>query len=164
MGKMQRDKGNRIEREIVNILKKNNINAKRVPLSGSANGFKGDIVIESKNKTFRCEVKARKDGFKLIYKNLPKIETGSLKLITEKNRLAVLKIDEFVKILKGNKLNKYTSNTLHRKLKQIDQWIADNDILFIKANRKPILALVRLSDYIKMQKFCGEEDGNKTTF
>ena len=160
MGKMQRDKGNRIEREIVNYLKQKSINAKRVPLSGSTDGFKGDVIIELTNKTLKCEVKARKDGFKPIYKNLPKIETGSLKLITEKNRLAVLKIDEFVKILKGEKLNKYTSDTLHRKLKQIDNWIADNDILFIKANRKPVLALIRLSDCIKMQKFCGEENGD----
>jgi Holliday junction resolvase len=58
MGKMQRDKGARVEREIVKIL-----NGKRVPLSGATSYAKGDV--EAHGMTF--EVKARKDGFKQIY-------------------------------------------------------------------------------------------------
>lgn len=58
MGKPSRDKGLRVERELVNKLKESGIDAKRVPLSGAAEGFKGDIQIGE----FVAEVKARKDG------------------------------------------------------------------------------------------------------
>ena len=68
MPKMSRDKGLRVEREIVNGLLEVGIKAERVPLSGAAGGsYTGDIMIMDK---FRCEVKARKDGagFRLLYK------------------------------------------------------------------------------------------------
>ena len=96
MGKMQRNKGNRVEREIVNYLKENGIPAKRVPLSGAAEGFKGDIIIDG---SLRAEVKARKDGFKQIY-----------------------------------------------------EWLEGNDYLFIKANRKPVLVVMEISEFIKLLK------------
>ena len=63
MGKSQRDKGNRFERAIVNKLKKNGIDAKRVPLSG-ATWLKGDVLIENEV----AELKKRGNGFKSIYK------------------------------------------------------------------------------------------------
>ena len=65
MGKPSRDKGNRIEREIVNLLKSAGIHAERVPLSGAAGGlFTGDITFLN----YVAEVKARKGGagFKTI--------------------------------------------------------------------------------------------------
>ena len=95
MGRMQRNKGNRVEREIVNYLKENGIPAKRVPLSGSANGFKGDIIIDG---NLKAEVKARKDGFKQIY-----------------------------------------------------DWLEGNDYLFIKANRKPVLVVMTIEEFIKLK-------------
>ena len=99
MGKMQRNKGNRVEREIVNYLKDNGIPAKRVPLSGAAEGFKGDIIIDG---SLRAEVKARKDGFKQIY-----------------------------------------------------DWLEGNDYLFIKANRKKVLVVMPIEDFIKLLKGGG---------
>ncbi len=96
MGKMQRNKGNRVEREIVNYLKDNGIPAKRVPLSGAAEGFKGDIIIDG---SLRAEVKARKDGFKQIY-----------------------------------------------------DWLEGNDYLFIKANRKPVLVVMEIDEFIRLIK------------
>ena len=68
MGKPSRDKGLRVEREIVNACLEVGIKAERVPLSGAAGGsFTGDIMLCDK---FRCEVKARKDGagFRTLYK------------------------------------------------------------------------------------------------
>ena len=48
MGKSQRDKGARIERKVVALLKENKVDAERVPLSGAALGnFAGDIRLES---------------------------------------------------------------------------------------------------------------------
>ncbi len=96
MGKMQRDKGYRVEREIVNYLKNNGIPAKRVPLSGASEGFKGDIIIDG---SLKAEVKARKDGFKQIY-----------------------------------------------------DWLGDNDYLFLKANRKPVLVVMHIDEFIKLLK------------
>ena len=45
-GKSSRDKGLRVEREIVNALRELGVDAERVPLSGSAGGsFSGDFNI-----------------------------------------------------------------------------------------------------------------------
>lgn len=68
-GKPSRNKGLRVEREIVNLLKGIGVEAERVPLSGSAGGsFVGDIKISTKDIDFVAEVKARKngDGFKTL--------------------------------------------------------------------------------------------------
>ena len=67
MSKMQRDKGARVEREIVQKFREIGLWAEKVPLSGAAGGsFTGDILVED----YRVEVKARKDGtgFKLLYR------------------------------------------------------------------------------------------------
>tara|TARA_R100001082_G_scaffold108825_2_gene84728 strand:- start:88 stop:459 length:372 start_codon:yes stop_codon:yes gene_type:complete len=72
-GRTSRNKGSRVERELVNKLRDCGVYAERVPLSGSAGGqFSGDLVIPVKNgslqaispdmKELRAEVKARKDG------------------------------------------------------------------------------------------------------
>lgn len=94
---MQKRKGSRIEREIVNHLKGKGIPAKRVPLSGSTDGFKGDIIIDG---SLKCEVKARKDGFKQIYKWLEGNDYLFLKA-DRKKVLVVMDIDEFIELLKG---------------------------------------------------------------
>lgn len=60
MAKFSRDKGNRIEREIVGKLREIGIEAEKVPLSGAAGGsFGGDIVAP---KLGTIEVKCRADG------------------------------------------------------------------------------------------------------
>lgn len=60
MGKSQRDKGARAERELAKLL-----GGERVPLSGAAGGsYKGDVVVPYLG-TGEC--KARKNGFKQLY-------------------------------------------------------------------------------------------------
>jgi Holliday junction resolvase len=64
-GKSSRDKGLRVEREIVNELKGLGVDAERVPLSGAAGGsFSGDITISKDDPIGKlvAEVKARKNG------------------------------------------------------------------------------------------------------
>ena len=69
-GKMSRDKGGRVEREMVKLLNQSpTINSKKIPLSGAMAGYPGDIEIEfamtpSRDQDFKllAEVKARKDG------------------------------------------------------------------------------------------------------
>ena len=101
MSKMQRDKGKRFEREVVNTLKDAGFyDAKRIPLSGLQEGFKGDITLKRKetSKQLLGECKSRGGGFKLIYD--AKEQDGA-------------------------------------------------DLLFIKQDRKPVLVVISLEDYIK---------------
>lgn len=70
-GRMSRNKGLRVEREVKEILRTIGFkDAVRVPLSGASEGFKGDVVYTDTylNKQKTVEVKARKHGFKTIYK------------------------------------------------------------------------------------------------
>ena len=104
MGKFSRDKGARYERKIVNILREKNINASRVPLSGSAGGiFSGDIDIRLFGKKIRAEVKSRKNGsgFTTINKWL-----GDNDLLfciaNNQEAMAVMPISTLIKILTSN--------------------------------------------------------------
>jgi Holliday junction resolvase len=99
VGRREREKGARVEREIVNKLKEAGIDAKRVPLSGAAEGFKGDILIEGHE--WRVEVKSRKGGagFKVIQDWLGDNDV----LVLKRNGvdpLVVLPFEHFVKLAK----------------------------------------------------------------
>ena len=61
----QREKGKRVEYQIRDMLRKFG-ECHRVPCSGRAEGFKGDLRLYISNKEYRVEVKARKQGFKQI--------------------------------------------------------------------------------------------------
>jgi hypothetical protein len=60
-GRPPRRKGNRVEREVLALLKEAGLEARRVPLSGSAPGYPGDleVVVPGLGKVV-VEVKARK--------------------------------------------------------------------------------------------------------
>ncbi len=60
-GKAPRRKGNRVEREVLALLKEAGLEARRVPLSGSAPGYPGDleVVVPGLGRVV-VEVKARK--------------------------------------------------------------------------------------------------------
>ncbi len=98
-GKQSRDKGNRIEREIVHLHTDNGIPAQRVPLSGAAGGlYKGDIQIGD----WRAEVKARAngEGFKTLEGWLGDNDL----LFLRKDRSApvvVMTWDAYLKLMKG---------------------------------------------------------------
>lgn len=67
MGKYERDKGNRVEREIVNWHRENGVFAERVPLSGASRyqngGHDVDVYPFGRDEApLVCEVKARKEG------------------------------------------------------------------------------------------------------
>lgn len=58
MGKSQRDKGARGEREFAKLT-----GGKRVPLSGAMEGYSNDVIAYD----LQFEVKRRKGGFKTLY-------------------------------------------------------------------------------------------------
>jgi hypothetical protein len=68
MGKSQRDKGAREERQIVHSWQDAGFSAERVPLSGAAGGkFVGDVSIPILGTDKVFEAKVRADGFKQLY-------------------------------------------------------------------------------------------------
>lgn len=67
MGKMQRRKGTRGEYLFRDIVRSFGYVADRVPLSGSAQGFPGDVRFSKEGKTFTAEIKLRKNNFQRIY-------------------------------------------------------------------------------------------------
>lgn len=67
-GRRSRDKGARVERNIVRTLKAGGFAAERVPLSGAAGGrFSGEVVLALQGRDLCLEVKARSDGFRELY-------------------------------------------------------------------------------------------------
>lgn len=104
MGKPSRDKGNRVEREIVNALRENGIKAERVPLSGAAHGsFSGDLILEGDRcGLLRAEVKARKDG--AGFKTIESWKGDNDLLVLKSNRknpLVVIDFDLFKSLIKN---------------------------------------------------------------
>src|SRR6516164_10508062 len=67
-GRGARQKGNRLERALVNRLQGAGFAAERVPLSGAARGrFGGDLSVPLLGVDRRVEVKSRGSGFKQLY-------------------------------------------------------------------------------------------------
>jgi len=100
MTKMQRDKGNRVERELNKYFQQQGFFSKKVPLSGAVDHFKGDLIL-TLDKEYQVEVKARKDGFKTIHKFLKSNDILALKS-NNKPFLLVFEIDKFIEIVRAN--------------------------------------------------------------
>lgn len=94
MGKSQRDKGQRREREFAKL-----IGGLRVPLSGAQEGYANDV----KGLGLAWEVKARKTGFKTIYDwvldEREKPDALALK-VDHQPWLVVMTLDKFLEIKK----------------------------------------------------------------
>lgn len=100
MGKMSRDKGANFERETVNLLRKYDLIAYRVPLSGATDFQKGDITVEpiwKEDGPYVGECKRRK--------SLPKIfdELGEHDFLTVRadrgESLTVIRTSLFAELL-----------------------------------------------------------------
>lgn len=61
-GRASKRKGSKIEREFVELHRALGLDAKRVPLSGAAAGWKGDIKVIVRGREITGEVKARASG------------------------------------------------------------------------------------------------------
>tara|TARA_B100001123_G_C15298336_1_gene1020086 strand:- start:1947 stop:2279 length:333 start_codon:yes stop_codon:yes gene_type:complete len=102
-GKSSRDKGGRVERELVQKLRDAGFSDTfRVPLSGAAEGFKGDININIMGieETLVAEVKARKDG--TGFKQLEVWKGDHDYLFLKRNNsdpMVTMDWDEFVRLL-----------------------------------------------------------------
>jgi Holliday junction resolvase len=103
MGKMQRDKGARFEREIVHKFEFHDIPARRVPLSG-ASWLKGDVIADLPNgESMTFELKKRGDGFKTLYDWLAKEGEALVICADRKKPMVVIDFDDFCDLLKNRK-------------------------------------------------------------
>jgi Holliday junction resolvase len=62
VGAKSRRKGYRCEAEVVNLHRELGVEARRVPLSGACEGFKGDVEVGPRGGCLGGEVKARANG------------------------------------------------------------------------------------------------------
>lgn len=97
MGIFSRDKGNREERAIVNLHKQHGFEAKRVPLSGAADGFKGDVIVHG----LVGESKLRASAFAKVYQWLGDNDFLTLRC-DGKERLYVIREDRWIAMLKDH--------------------------------------------------------------
>lgn len=98
MGKAQRDKGARFEREIVHALRAYGLRADRVPLSGASEGFKGDVrLIDHNEVSMTIECKKRAHGQKQIREW---IEEADLLVLgaDRQEALVVLRLKDFCEL------------------------------------------------------------------
>lgn len=100
-GKASRQKGDRMERQLVHLFQEAGIACERIPLSGSAGGsFCGDLSIPVLGIDRRAECKKRATGFTEIYRWL----ADHYALFIGRDRappLVVLRADDFVALLQS---------------------------------------------------------------
>lgn len=131
MGKMQRAKGARVERELVNLLREKGFAAQRVPLSGATTFCKGDVeLIDISMNKFYIEVKSRKDGFINLYKEVTTY--GPVRFSD------CIASDDICEVLTHSLLRHRPSPPYLETLKKLK---VNCDILAVKANGKPFLYL-----------------------
>ncbi|MEM4958333.1 MAG: hypothetical protein QXX12_00485 [Nanopusillaceae archaeon] len=94
-------KGKRVEYQIRDLLRALGP-CERVPCSGNARAFKGDLIFFFKDKEFRIEVKARAQGFKQLYTWLEKADLLIVKA-NYKEPLIIIPFKLFEELLKEKK-------------------------------------------------------------
>lgn len=65
-GRAAKRKGDRLERLVVDTFRKANFEAKKVPLSGAAPDYPGDVIVTLGDVEYTLECKSRAD-FKTLY-------------------------------------------------------------------------------------------------
>lgn len=99
MSNPSKNKGSRFEREVVHLARARGLDAFRVPLSGAAAGFKGDVIISGNDiRSLTCECKIRKGGLSFLYNNI----TGADVLFYRTDRghpLAIIRAEDFFDLI-----------------------------------------------------------------
>jgi len=95
-GKAPRQKGDRWERECVNLLRDNGVGAERVPLSGAAGGsFTADVEVFIRMGLKKFECKSRARGFTQLYTWLDK-KYGLFLKDDRREGLVVMRLSDFI--------------------------------------------------------------------
>lgn len=147
-GKASRDKGSRGERQLRDLLRERGWHdVLRVPLSGAAQGFKGDVVARADGlgQEHSFEVKVRAGGFDKVYKLLT--HNGPLAFcdpITLRGAFITYEPNELL----GNNTRQYVKmdqftdreqKVMQKILKMREKWLGDASFLVIKQDRHPFI-------------------------
>lgn len=97
-GRAPRRKGDRVERLVLAELRAAGLEAKRVPLSGSATGYPGDLSVQFRGLERCVEVKARAD-FRTLHSWLEGRNALILKA-DRKDPLLVVRLADVLELLK----------------------------------------------------------------
>lgn len=92
-GARSRRKGYRTEARVRALVAASGLDCRRVPLSGAAPGWDGDLVIGA--RTF--EVKARAAGFRQLYRWLGERHFGLILSADREEPLLVLRLGDFLR-------------------------------------------------------------------
>lgn len=109
MPNRSKQKGDRAERAIVDLLRSFGLEAYRVPLSGAVNGFKDDIEIRLGTQTLRLESKVRSKAFGNIYRWLANSDCLVIKA-DNKEPLAIITLDRLAKLISASDVSKPSSH------------------------------------------------------
>jgi len=155
MGKSQRDKGKRGEYALRDALRLQGWTADRVPSSGAAQGFKGDVAAtHPKYGRKLFELKCRKDTFKNIYAlydaHCRKAQDDLLAIAVPGAEALCLSVSSSLEaVMDGADVHVLVTNhplyadykRTFKKIENLEKLLGECEILVIKDDRKPFLYL-----------------------
>ena len=143
MGRSQRQKGSRVERLLRDELRKHGFEADRAPLSGAAQGFKGDVRGVKDGRTFTFEVKARATAFKTIYDLFNDFhEEGVLRMMVGRELIIIANSFAGTQTVTGT--YQEAQGRLANRILNLRKLLGEAQILAIKGDREPFLYLAYL--------------------
>ena len=113
MPNRSRQKGDRAERELRDILRAAGHHVRKIPSSGAGPDFPGDLYVGDEGESEVWEVKVRKLGFRSIYKWLSDVsvvahratlEPGSRPGTPAPEWLVTLRLDDLLRAVREGKL------------------------------------------------------------
>jgi hypothetical protein len=152
-GLRSRRKGLSQEYRLRDALRSWGWEADRVPSSGAAEGFPGDIKATKDGKTLLFELKARKDSFGSLYDlyddHLKVMQDDLLSVVvpTEAFLLGVDMSTSLDAVLEGSFLKTGCAshpsfkkhNRAFNRLPTVYEWVKKSDILVLKDDRRPFI-------------------------
>ena len=152
-GKRNRLKGKRMEYKLRDTLREYGYEAHRVPSSGAAHGFPGDVSFkDAKNPMRLAELKSRKKGFEKVYEFLYSFVNRG---IIREHSLDRIKIEYNMKyggqvtialnprVLFEDSATVMANETedMTRKFLILERWVEKSDMLVLHTDRHPFLYL-----------------------
>lgn len=145
VGIMSRRKGALFERDVANDLKFEGLTARRVPLSGAAEGYPGDVVIEdspSGRWVLQCKISASGGGREAVARLLAQVAVGRVE--TRGEVLVALRRAQFVSLVRGRPPRPVSMPRVTISGKQaLDHLEGHDALVFRRSGQREWMALVR---------------------
>lgn len=146
-GKASRDKGKRGEYGLRDYLRDKGFDAHRVPSSGAAQGFKGDVASTKDGERYLFEMKCRAAAFGSIYTLWNYSKLACLDIWYPEQDIEVSISENVLHVIEKNKsFSELDSKALSvecrrglRKILSVQQFVKGCDILALKDDRRPTL-------------------------